>query len=99
MQGADPWGHSASLSPEEEHGVKLTRGERQTEGKGVRQSQENSPGSHLHELPPRGSSPGAGQHVLSLLRAVTSHMQRQWPESFQETPVPRQPGVQDFLND
>lgn len=98
MQGADPWGHSASLSPKEEQGAKLTWGERQTQGEGAWQSWENSLESHLHELPPWGSSPGAGWHVLSLLRAVASHMPRQWPEGSQETPVPRQPGVQGFLS-
>lgn len=57
MRRADSWGHSASLSPEEERGGKLTWGTRQAECQGAWQSQESRLLGHLHELPPWGSSP------------------------------------------
>lgn len=57
VRRADSWGHSASLSPEEEHGGKLTWGERQAEGQGAPQSQENSVEGHLRELPSCSSTP------------------------------------------
>lgn len=85
VRRADSWGHSASLSPEEEHGGKLTWGERQAEGQGAPQSRKTAWRATSASSLPAAPPPGAGQHVLSLLRLGTSHTRRQRAEGSQDS--------------